>query len=227
MRKKSAKWQKLKSIDPSGLDFYFITDSSLSKNGIINDVRAAINAGCRIIQYREKNRCTKDMVEDAEKIKELCRSKAVFLVNNRVDIALAVDADGVHLGKEDMPYAAARKMLGNDKIIGMTIHNVSEAEEAQRIGADYIGLSPIFVTSTKKDAGNPCGTAMIKKVRAKIKIPIVAIGGISRENVAQVIKSGADAAAAISAVMGSNNIQKEVSYFIRVIRENKKYKQLG
>src|SRR3989338_4087178 len=89
MRKKSAKWQKLKSIDPGGLDFYFITDSSLNKNGIINDVRAAINAGCRIIQYREKNRCTKDMVEDADKIKELCRSKAFFLVNDRVDIALA------------------------------------------------------------------------------------------------------------------------------------------
>ena len=155
MRKKSAKWQKLKIINPGEMDFYFITDSSMSKNGIINDVKAAVNAGCRIIQYREKNKCTKDMLEEAKKIKELCRSKAVFLVNDRIDIALASDADGVHIGREDMPYAAARKKLGYDKIIGMTVHNVSEAEEAQRIGADYIGLSPIFSTSTKKDAGNP------------------------------------------------------------------------
>ncbi|MBI2655711.1 thiamine phosphate synthase, partial [Candidatus Woesearchaeota archaeon] len=110
----------------------------------------------------------------------------------------------------------------NGKIIGMTAHNVSESEEAQRIGADYVGLSPIFATSTKKDAGNPCGTAMIKKARAKIKIPIVAIGGISRENVAEAIKSGADSAAAISAVMCSNDIQKEVSCFINTIRWNKK-----
>ncbi len=222
MRKKSAKWQKLKSINPGKLDFYFITDSSLSKNGSINNVKAAVSAGCRIIQYREKNKCTKDMLEEAKKIKEMCKSKAVFLVNDRVDIALAVDADGVHLGKEDMPYAAAREMLGPDKIIGLTVHNASEAAEAQGIGADYVGLSPIFATSTKKDAGKPCGTAMIGKVKAKIKIPIVAIGGINRKNVAEVIKSGADSAAAISAVMNSNDVQKEVSYFIRIIRENKK-----
>lgn len=212
----------MRNINPDEIDFYFITDSSLSKNGIMSDVRDAVNAGCRIIQYREKNRCTKDMLEEAMKIKELCRSKAVFLVNDRADIALAADADGVHLGKEDMPYAAARKMLGSDKIIGLTVHSVSEAAEAQGIGADYVGLSPIFATSTKKDAGNPCGTAMIRKARAKIKIPIVAIGGINRKNISEVINSGADSAASISAVLNSNDVQEEVSYFIRAIRENKK-----
>lgn len=226
IQKRLSREQKLKNINPGELDFYFITDSSLSKNEIINDVKAVINAGCRIIQYREKNKCTKDMLEEAKQIKKLCRSKSIFLVNDRVDIALAVDADGVHLGNEDLPYGTARKMIGSDKIIGLTVHNASEAAEAQRIGADYAGLSPIFATSTKKDAGNPCGTAMIKKARAEIKIPIVAIGGITKENVAEVIKSGADAAAAISAVMCSTNIQKEVSYFIRVIRENKQYRRL-
>ena len=162
------------------------------------------------------------MIEEASKIKRLCNKKAVFLINDSIDVALAVDADGVHLGQGDMQCKIARKLLGKQKIIGLTAHNAEEAVEAERIGADYIGLSPIFATQTKKDAGKACGTGMIKKIRKKIKIPIVAIGGINKQNVAEVIKSGADSAAAISAVLNSENVYEEVKDFIETIKKSKK-----
>ena len=221
MRKKSAKEPKLKrSIDRS-IDFYFITDSALSKKGIISDVGKAIKAGCRIIQYREKNKSKNEFIKEALQLKKICdKNKVTFLVNDDAEAALAVDADGVHLGQGDMEYSAARKLLGS-KIIGLTAHNVLEAIEAERAGADYIGLSPVFATSTKKDAGRPCGAKMIAKVRKAVSIPIVAIGGITKQNVAEVINAGADSAAAISAVL-SGNVGKEVADFIRIINENKK-----
>ena len=134
------------------IDLYFITDSKLTKKTVLDDVKAAIAGGVKIVQYREKEKPTKEMVEEAQKIKELCGDDVIFLVNDRIDIALAVDADGVHLGNDDMPYETARKLLGEDKIIGLTIHNVEEAVEAERLGADYVGVSPIFATTTKPDA---------------------------------------------------------------------------
>lgn len=213
MHKKSAKWQKLKSID-----FYFITDSGLSKKGNLSDAKEAINAGCKIIQYREKN---KSRLQEALRIKKICEKKgALFLINDDVELAISAGADGVHLGQEDMDYFKARKMLGS-KIIGLTVHNAEEAVEAERIGADYIGLSPIFKTSTKKDAGSPCGTKMIRQVRKKISLPIVAVGGITKQNAGDVIKAGADSVAAISAVL-SENVGKEVADFIRIIKNSRK-----
>lgn len=216
MRKKSAKEPGLKR----GIDFYFITDSALSKKGILSDAREAIKAGCAIIQYREKNKSKNEFIKEALQIKKICdKNGAIFIVNDDAEAALAIGADGVHLGQGDMGYHAARKLLGS-KIIGLTVHNVREAIEAERIGADYIGLSPIFATSTKKDAGRPCGTKMIAKIRKSVSIPIVAIGGITKQNVAEAIKSGADSAAAISSVLAGDVIA-EVADFIRVIKENK------
>ncbi|MBI2542203.1 thiamine phosphate synthase [Candidatus Woesearchaeota archaeon] len=213
MREKSAKWQKLKSID-----FYFITDSGLSKKGILSDAQEAINAGCKIIQYREKN---KSQLQEALKLKKVCKKNgAIFLINDDVWLAVAADADGVHLGQEDADYLVARKMLGA-KIIGLTVHNAEEAIEAEKIGADYVGLSPIFMTSTKKDAGRPCGISMIKKVRKNTSLPIVAVGGITKQNAAEVMQAGADSVAAISAVL-PGNVRKEVSDFIRIIKNSRK-----
>ena len=203
------------------IDYYLVTDSNLSKKGTLSDVDNALKAGCRIVQYREKNKNTKDMIEEAKNIKKKCEGKAIFLVNDRVDIALAVNSDGVHLGQEDMPFETAREVLGNKKIIGLTVHNLEEAVEAEKSGADYIGLSPIFETDTKKDAGSACGIEMVKKVRKEVNIPVVAIGGINKENVGCVIKAGADAAVAISAVACSCDVYKEVNDFIRIIKENK------
>ncbi len=188
----------------SGL--YFITDSKLSKQGIVADVQQAIEAGCRIVQYREKEKSTAEMVTEAKEIAALCREHDVlFLVNNDVDVALAVDADGVHLGQQDMPIAIARKLLEGGKIIGVTVHNLEEALQAEKQGADYVSVSPIFETKTKPDAGKPAGIELIKEVKEGAKLPIVAIGGINEGNVQLVLEAGADSVAVISAIVCSNN----------------------
>jgi thiamine-phosphate pyrophosphorylase len=202
----------------SEIDFYFITDSNLSRKGIFSDVKDAIKAGCKIIQYREKNKDFDAMVNEAKLLKKRCKGKAIFLVNDRLDVALVVDADGMHIGKSDVSFIDARKMLGDKKIIGLSVDNVKEAIDAENVGADYIGLGPIFKTSTKKDAGIPCGIDMLKNVRKNIMIPIVAIGGVTKKNVADVILNGANAAASVSAVVGSDDVYREVNDFIKIIR---------
>jgi len=199
-------------------DFYLVTDPDLSRDGIFSDVENAIKAGCKIIQYREKNKNTKDMIEEATKLKEICAGRAIFLVDDRVDIALAANADGIHIGQEDIPYNTARMLLGKDKIIGLTVHNLEEAIEAEKLGVDYIGLAPIFKTGTKEDARNPIGTKMIELVRKRVNLPIVAVGGINKQNVKEVIDSGADSVVSIYAVLNSNDVYNEISDFIKIIK---------
>ncbi|MCJ7727168.1 MAG: thiamine phosphate synthase [Actinobacteria bacterium] len=200
------------------MDLYFITDSRLTRKTALEDVKSAIRAGVKIIQYREKGESTGDMIKEAKKIGELCKKNNVlFIINDRVDIVLAVDADGVHLGNKDMIYSIARKILGSKKIIGLTVHNIREAVEAERIGADYIGVSPIFETKTKLDAGRPAGLKLIKDIKKAIKIPFVAIGGINENNLGSVIEAGARSIAAISAILTKDNVEKECKKFREVI----------
>ena len=204
------------------IDFYMVTDSSLTKNGIISDVENALRAGCRIVQYREKNKSTNEMIKEALQLKKICFGKATFLINDRIDVALAVDPDGVHIGQEDMDFKIVRKLFGKDKIIGLTVHNIKEAVEAERIGLDYIGLAPIFETDTKENAQNPIGVEIIKKIRKKVNLPIVAVGGIDKENVKDVIRAGADSVVSIKAVLNSNDTYNEIKDFIKIIGECKK-----
>jgi len=200
------------------IDLYFITDSRLTGRTVLEDVGSAIRAGVKIIQYREKDLTTREMIDEAGKISRLCRENDVlFIINDRVDIALAVDADGVHLGNEDMPYEAARRILGNTKIIGLTVHDVGEAIEAERIGADYIGISPIFETTTKPDAGTPAGIDLIKYIKKAVKIPFVAIGGINQDNIKSVLEAGARSIAVISAIVTKDDVEKECKKFREVI----------
>jgi len=200
------------------IDLYFITDSRLTGRTVLEDVGSAIHAGVKIIQYREKDLTTREMIDEAGKICRLCRENDVlFIINDRVDIALAVDADGVHLGNEDMPYEATRRILGNTKIIGLTVHDVGEAIEAERIGADYIGISPIFETTTKPDAGTPAGTDLIKYIKKAVKIPFVAIGGINQDNIKSVLEAGARSIAVISAIVTKDDVEKECKKFREVI----------
>ena len=133
-------------------------------------------------------------------MRDLCR-RTRFLVNDRVDLALEVGADGVHLGQEDLSYYEARNLLGPDKIIGVTVHNVAEALAAQAAGADYLGVSPIFATATKADAGAPTGVALLAEIRRRVTLPLVAIGGITLANAPVVIAAGAEAVCAIAAVV--------------------------
>lgn len=197
--------------------YYFITDSGLSHAGNISDVKQAVACGVEVVQYRNKNAETREMYEEALMLKEIC-CDAVFLINDRIDIALAVDADGVHLGQSDMPYAAARKMLGPKKIIGITVHNLAEALEAQALGADYLGVSPIYQTATKSDAGKPAGIALIEEIRARVHIPLIAIGGINLANAPEVVKAGADGLCAISAVVAKENAGDEIKKFQELSR---------
>lgn len=200
------------------IDLYFITDSRLTRKTVLEDVKSAIRAGVKIIQYREKGEGTGDMIKEAKGISELCKKNNVlFIINDRVDIVLAVDADGVHLGNKDMTYSIARKILGSKKIIGLTVHNIREAVEAERIGADYVGVSPIFETKTKLDAGRPAGLKLIKDIKKAIKIPFVAIGGINENNLGSVIEAGARSIAAISAIVTKDNVEKECKKFREVI----------
>jgi thiamine-phosphate pyrophosphorylase len=204
------------------IDFYLVTDSGLSKKGTLSDVRETVESGCRIVQYREKDKSTKEMVEEASEIKKICGDKAIFLVNDRIDVALAVDADGVHIGQDDMPIELAKKLLGANKIIGLSVSDTNEAIEAEKSGADYVGLGPIFNTATKKDAGKGIGPLKIREVKDAIKIPVVAIGGINKENCENVIQNGADSLVAISAVVCSDDVKRETKYFIDIIRRIKK-----
>jgi len=203
------------------IDFYLVTDSGLSRKGTLSDVKEAVEAGCKIVQYREKNRSTREMISEAAEIKRICIDKAIFLVNDRIDVALAVDADGVHIGQDDMPIETARRLLGKDKIIGLTVHNADEAIEAEKKEADYVGLSPIFDTVTKNDAGDGIGPEKIPEIKNAISIPVVAIGGINKENCESVIRNGADSLVAISAVICSDNVKSEIESFIDIINRIK------
>ena len=190
--------------------YYFITDACLSKAGNISDIENAVEAGVKVVQYRNKEGSTRQRYEEARKAKEICKGKALLIINDDVGIALAVGADGVHLGQDDMPYDAARRLLGENSIIGLTVHNVEEALEAEKKGVDYLGASPIFETSTKKDAGKAVGPQLIKDIKGCCKIPVVAIGGINHENAGQVVDAGADALCAISAVVAKDDVKAEI-----------------
>lgn len=192
--------------------YYFITDSKLSRAGNINDVRLAVECGVGVVQYRNKNADTREIYDEALRLREICRD-TVFLINDRVDIALAAEADGVHLGQSDMPCPAARKLLGPEKIIGITVHSLSEALQAESVGADYLGVSPIFQTATKNDAGKPAGISLIEEIRDHVDIPLIAIGGINHSNAVKVIKAGADGLCAISCVVAKEDVSAEIRKF--------------
>ncbi len=192
--------------------YYFITDDSLSRKGTISDVKNAVKAGVTAIQYRKKGSSPYELLKDATALRAICR-KSLFIINNHVDIALAVGADGVHLGQGDLPCNEARKLLGEKMIIGVTVHDPAQAGKAEKDGADYLGVSPIFKTSTKNDAGPASGTGLITSVRKASSLPIVAIGGITMENAPMVIASGADALCAISAVVTKKDVVAAIKGF--------------
>ncbi|TFH47609.1 MAG: thiamine phosphate synthase [Methanothrix sp.] len=192
--------------------YYFITDSILSRAGNERDVLQAVSCGVEVVQYRNKNAETRQMYEEAVRLREICRD-SLFLINDRVDIALAAEADGVHLGQSDMPCLAARALLGPKKIIGVTVHNLAEALQAESIGADYLGVSPIFQTATKPDAGKPAGIRLIEEIRAQVDLPLIAIGGINHSNAGEVVRAGADGLCAISCVVAKENVRDEIIKF--------------
>jgi|SRR3989338_5514016 len=197
---------------------YFITDSILTRKSVIDDVKSAIKAGVKVIQYREKNAPASQMMREALEIRKLCKENNVlFLINDRIDVVLAVDADGVHLGEEDIPYQYARKLLGKNKIIGLSAHSVEDALKNEKAGADYTSIGPVYFTATKKKASSPIGLVPVRRLKNRLRIPFVAIGGINRSNIEDVLKAGAKNIAIISAIAAKDNVKKAAEYFIEKI----------
>ena len=186
---------------------YLITDRNvLGRKELLSCIEDAIKGGVTLVQLREKNINTFDYYNLALKVKELVRNYGIpLIINDRVDIALAVDADGVHLGPEDLPIASARELMGHDKIIGASANCIKEALEFQRQGADYLGVGALFPTKTKSNTEHVTLT-QLKAIRESVQIPIVGIGGIRMDNAASVKAAGVDGIAAASAILGSENI---------------------
>ncbi len=181
-------------------------------------VEEAIQGGADIVQLREKNKTKKELYSMALTLRELTLKYNVpFIVNDHIDIALAVDAEGVHLGQDDLPLREARKLMGPKKIIGISTHALNEALEAQREGADYIGAGPVFETKSKVDVVDPVGLSYIEEVAASISIPFVAIGGIKLHNLNQVLAAGAERICVISAIVGADDVKKAAESFSQQI----------
>ena len=194
-----------------------ITDTVIqNKYSHIQIAKMAIKGGADIIQLRDKTLPTGELINIAKKLSRLCREhKVLFIVNDRTDVAMASDADGVHLGKEDIPVKDARKLLGSRKIIGGTAHSIKEALLRQKEGADYIGFGHIYPTKTKYKPEKAKGVKLLTEVVNKIKIPVIAIGGISPANIDDVLTSNVHGFAVIGSVLNSKDP-------IKVLRELKK-----
>jgi len=196
----------------------FITDRTYSRLPICDMVKIVLDAGITFIQYREKQRTRREIYDEAELLRDLTRSyNAVLIINDHADIALAVEADGVHLGQDDLPLPEARKIMGR-RIIGISTHSIEQAQSAEAGGADYIGFGPIFHTSTK-DAGAPKGVDILTIIKQNCSIPVVAIGGISIDTAAAVMNAGADAVAVATAIC-NGNITRNAKRFFDIIQKN-------
>jgi thiamine-phosphate pyrophosphorylase len=181
---------------------HVLTDTVLqSRFSHLQLARLAIKGGADTIQFRQKLGATREMIETARKLKQLCRDNGVTLVvNDRIDVAIAAEADGVHLGQDDFPIPLARKLLGESQIIGGSAATLKEAEKCLAEGADYIGFGPVYPTASKEDAGPVGGIKLLRKAVEVIPLPIIAIGGISVKNTPEVLRAGAQGIAVISAV---------------------------
>jgi thiamine-phosphate pyrophosphorylase len=189
---------------------YVVVDTSASRGRSHLEVaREVMAGGADVLQLRDKNASGRRLYEIARELRSVTRRAAVpFIVDDRLDVALAVEADGVHLGQEDLPATAARAILGRGRIVGVSVASVDEALRAEQAGADYVGLGPIFeARGTKPDTTAPLGLDVIAAVKAHCSIPVIAIGGVRPENPGSVVEVGADAIAVISAVLGAPDMR--------------------
>ena len=188
---------------------YLVSDQKiLQKRDFLSSLEKAILGGVTMLQLRDKDATSKEFYTLALEVKELTEKYSIpLIINDRIDIALAVDAEGVHLGQQDMPVAAARGLIGPDKIIGASTATLEEAQKAEAEGADYIGVGALFPTATKNNTRRVSldQLAIIKK---KVSIPVVGIGGISKSNIQSIIHTGVDGVAVVSAILGMENIQQ-------------------
>lgn len=199
---------------------YLVTDDGcLQGRALLDCVRKALEGGVTLVQYRAKTASSSEMYSEALQLKALCDSfKVPLIINDRLDIAMAVGAAGVHLGQDDLPCAAARKILGEDYIIGVSAHNPAEAAEALQSGADYLGCGAVFGTATKADV-KKLGTEGLTAICREKGLPVVGIGGVTADNYREVRAAGADGAAIVSGILAQPDIRATVRAIARVSQE--------
>ena len=181
-------------------------------------VSEMLKAGIRIIQYREKFRTKKIKYEECCWLRKITREyNALFIINDDVDLAVICEADGIHIGQDDIPLKEVRKLIKSDQFIGLSTHNPKQAKEALRIGADYIGVGPIYPTQTKKNAIQAVGLEYIRYVSQNIDLPFVAIGGIKEHNIAEVIKAGACCVSLVTEITEARNVQQKIKNIQRYL----------
>lgn len=194
----------MKSFD---LSLYLVTDRDLSLGRSLEFiVEEAVNGGVTMVQLREKDCSSKEFYELGIRLKKLLKPYNIpLIINDRLDIALAIDADGLHIGQSDLPWDVARRLLGNDKILGLSVETMEQTEESNHLDIDYIGISPVFATPTKTDTSMPFGLEGVKAVSDIASHPNVAIGGINLQNAAQIMAHGANGVAVVSAISSADN----------------------
>jgi thiamine-phosphate pyrophosphorylase len=209
---------KFKNIDYS---LYLVTDRGLARGrSTLEIVSAAVHGGTTVVQLREKDCSTRDFIEQALTIKEFLKDRGVpLIINDRLDVAQAVKADGVHLGQSDMALGVAKKILGDSMIIGISAESLQDAVEAEKGGADYLGVSPIYATPTKTDTAPPLGLEGLQEIRKAVRLPLVGIGGLNRGNAAEVIRNGADGVAVVSAIVAADDPQTAAETLKQIIKE--------
>ena len=208
-------------IDAKRLRLYAVTDRAWAggTEGLLRQVAEAIDGGAGIVQLREKHLGQADFLAEAERFVALCREKgAVSIINDNAEIAAQVGADGVHVGQEDLEAGRARELLGPDRLIGVSAHSVEEALAAQAAGADYLGIGAAFATGTKADA-TPISRETIRAITAAVDIPVVAIGGISRDNILELKNCGLDGVAVVSALFAQSDVKAAAEELLRLSEE--------
>lgn len=203
---------------------YLVTDRGLARGrSTLDIVTAATQGGTTIVQLREKDFSTRDFIAQAFSIQEFLKTRGIpLIINDRVDVAQAVGADGVHLGQTDMPLEMAKGILGDKMIIGISAESLADAIAAENGGADYLGVSPIYATPTKTDTAPALGLEGLRQIRKAVRLPLVGIGGLNRDNAADVIRNGADGVAVVSAIVAADDPETAARQLRRVIKEAQK-----
>lgn len=207
-------------VDKESMLLYVVTDRTwLGQNSLSSQVEETLKVGATFIQLREKSMPLDEFISEGKKIKEIAKGYNVpFVINDNIDVAIACDADGVHIGQSDMSARDVRKLIGKDKILGVSAQTVEQAIKAERDGADYIGVGAVFNTSTKKDA-NTVSMDTLKEICRSVKIPVVAIGGINKDNILELTGSGVHGVAVISAIFAEEDISKATSELLELSRK--------
>ena len=210
-------------LNKKSLLLYAVTDRKWSDNDTFyTHIEESLEGGVTFLQLREKNLDTDSFFKEAIKIKELCKKYNVpFIINDNVEIALKSNADGIHVGQDDMNAKAVRKLIGNDKILGISVQTVEQALLAQEQGANYLGVGSIFTTTSKDDAKN-VSINTLKEICNAVNIPVVAIGGIDKDNIKQLSKTGINGIAVISAIYANKNIKEATATLKKLVKETVK-----